>query len=357
MTKHSGTSISEACPEMPLVSIIIVSYNGGDFLLNCLNSVLKTDYPNYEIIVVDNGSTDGSIEIIKQKFKKIKIIENGKNLGFSIGNNIGIRSSCGDYIVLLNQDTIVTKNWLKELVKEAKRHGEGFYNPKILLIDNPKLLDSAGNNLHITGIAMPRGLYEADRGQYNKFEEIAYANGTCVLLPKTTLQIVGLLDPVYFAYGEDVDWSWRGRMLGIKSYYVPSATIYHKHSLNWGRLSKRKLYFVERNRLLTNLKNYSKRTLLLLSPIFVIVEVAILTHAFINGWLPEKIKAYLDLIRLRTYIRQQRNFLQKKRRIPDKEIIRVFSDKIDHPFLKHPAIGVLNHILKPLTRIIRQCIK
>jgi GT2 family glycosyltransferase len=203
---------------------------------------------------------------------------------------------------------------------------------------------------------MARGLYEIDKGQYSTFEEVAYANGTCVLLPRTTLRIVGLLDPVYFAYGEDVDWSWRARMLGIKSYYVPSAIIYHKLSSSFGRLSKRKFYLIERNRLLTELKNYSRNTLIVLLPMILTVEVSILVYAFINGMLREKIKVYSDLLRLRHYIIQQRSLLQSHRKVPDREIIKIFDDEINHPFLATSATHVLNRFLKLLAKIIQPCI-
>jgi hypothetical protein len=344
----------------PLVSIIILNFNGGDLLSKCLRAVIATDYPFYETIVVDNASTDGSFEIAKKMFRragKIRFIGNNKNVGYCNGNNIGIHYAQGDYIALLNSDVIVTPNWLNEIMKEVARLSSGFYVPKLLLLDNPRILDSAGNVIHLSGIGFSRGLCEFDLDQYNKVEETAYAGGACFLVSKKAVEEIGLLDPIYFAFNEDNDWGWRGRMFGMKSYYIPSPVIYHKWGASWGRATKKKFYFIERNRIITLLKNYSKRSLILLIPILSLTEISVLLYAFASGWLPEKIAGYSDLIKLREYIKKQRKFLQQHRKVSDEVVIRVFSNGIDVFFVNNPAIDVLNHILEFLANIVRPWIK
>lgn len=345
---------------LPLVSIIILNYNGGELFINCLESVLASKYPFFQVIVVDNASTDKSLETAKLMFhnaKNVVFIANNKNLGFCVGNNIGIKHALGEHVILLNDDVVVTSDWLSELVKEARKHHNGFYVPKILLLDRQNTLESVGNEIHFSGIGFSRGLGELDRNQHNIVEEIAYAGGACLFVSKKTIKEIGLLDPVYFAFNEDTDWCWRGRMFGIKSYCVPSAIIYHKWGGSFGLMSKNKFYYVERNRLLTVLKNYSRRTLLLFLPIFLLIEIATFFYAFDNRMMGEKIKAYSDVIRLKGYIEQQRSFLQKNRRFSDKEVTRVFSDRINHVLLKSPAFNVLNHIVKFLVNILRPLIR
>jgi GT2 family glycosyltransferase len=358
MNKGSKNSEKMENPlNLPLVSIIILNYNGGEMFLNCLRSVLKTEYPSYEVVVVDNGSTDGSIDVAEQMFSRVRCIKNNRNLGFCVGNNMGIKETRGEYIVLLNNDTVVSQNWLIKLMEEVIKIGTGFFNPKILLMDNPKIIDSVGNNLQLAGFGLPRGLGEIDKGQYNRVEEVAYANGTCLLVARNVIEKIGMLDPVFFAYNEDVDWCWRGRMFGIKSYYVSSAVVYHKWGASWGRVNKKKFYFLERNRIITILKNYSKRSLILLIPILLLVEISILFYAFKCGWLAEKMNAYSDSIKLMNYIKKQRNFLQQNRKISDKEVIEIFRDRIDHLFVSNSATEILNHMLEFFARIMRPWIR
>ena len=139
-----------------LVSIIILNYNAGQILSDCFESVIKTNYDNFEIIIVDNASEDKSYRKCKEKFERTRIIENEKNLGYCEGNNIGIREAKGDYIVILNPDTIVESNWIEELISAYSKFGEGLYQPKILSLDKTEILQSTGNMLHIFGFGFAR---------------------------------------------------------------------------------------------------------------------------------------------------------------------------------------------------------
>ena len=124
----------------PLVSVIILNYNAGNLLSECIESVLKTDYEKFEIIIVDNDSKDDSIDRCKEKFRDVQIIENKKNLGYCEGNNVGIRNAKGEFIAILNPDTVVDSNWLKELIKGYKIFGDGMYQPRFLTTNNHKIL-------------------------------------------------------------------------------------------------------------------------------------------------------------------------------------------------------------------------
>jgi len=188
----------------PKISIIIVNYNGKDYLENCLSSIFKTEYQNFEVIVVDNASTDGSVQQIRQKFPTTKIIFNKKNLG-SAGRNSGIVHAQGEFVVLLDSDTIVSPNWLSEFMAAFEKKGYGMYQGKLLFMDQPNKINSAGCMLNIFGFSYARGSGEIDKAQYDKSEKINFTSGACTFLPRSVFEKVGLFDLNFFAYVEDTD--------------------------------------------------------------------------------------------------------------------------------------------------------
>jgi len=348
---QDGEELSEEMPlRTPAVSVIILNYNGKDVLPACLRSVHDSRYSNFEVILVDNGSTDQSVEVAARDFPETIIVRNEKNLGYSIGNNIGIARSKGEYLVLLNNDTVVHPDWLRELVKGAVQLNGGFYQPKILLMEDPKIINSAGNMIHLAGFGLCRGIGEPDTGQYEERVEIGYASGACVFVSRRAIEEVGLLDPVYFAYNEDTDWGWRGRIFGWKSFYIPTAVIYHKWS-RLGSLSNLKFYYLERNRIATIVKNYSDQTLILLLPILLLFELAVVFYSLRRGWLREKIKGYVDLFKSRRSLMAQRRQLQAKRRFGDSVVMRVFVNEMKHSYLGSTA-APLNKIAQFLSWIV-----
>ena len=203
--------------ENPLVSVIVLNYNAGELLLNCIESIKKSAYKNLEIIVVDNISTDKSQKICKEKYPDIKLIQNDENFGYCEGNNIGIREAKGDYIIILNPDTIVESNWVEELISAYNKFGEGLYQPKILSLDKPDILQSTGNMLHIFGFGFAKGKGKKDEMYNNEIVKIGYASGTCLFTTRNVLDKVGLLDSFLFLYHDDLDLGWRASQIGINS--------------------------------------------------------------------------------------------------------------------------------------------
>jgi len=220
--------------ENPLVSIVILNFNSGNILSNCVDSIKNSKYSNYEIIVVDNASEDESISLCKQKFSDIKFIENKKNLGFSEGNNIGIKKANGKFILILNPDTIVKQNWLDELLNAYQINGEGLYQPKLLALDDKSRINSAGNMIQVFGFGFSRGKGETDKGQYDSFQQIGFASGACLFTSMSVMEKIGYFESFLFAYNEDMDLGWRAAKMGINSYYVPSSVVYHKESYSHG---------------------------------------------------------------------------------------------------------------------------
>ena len=246
----------------PKFSIVLVNYNGKGFTAECVRSVLNSNYSNFEIILVDNASTDGSIEEIESLFgtdKRLKIIRNKQNLHFVGGNNIGLKNSSGEFAILLNNDTEAEPNWLKEIALVMQDRNICASQPKILRYDNPSIIDNTGGSLDRYGYAHGRGHDELDKNQYNEVDEIFYAGATAMVLRMDTLKEVGILDTKFLIYAEDVDLSWRIRLRGYSICYIPKSIVYHKGSKTVFRHpGKIRVFELSRtNRLSTLIKNYS----------------------------------------------------------------------------------------------------
>jgi len=316
--------------ENPLVSVIVLNYNAGELLLNCIESIKKSAYKNLEIIVVDNISTDKSQETCKEKYPDIKLIQNNENFGYCEGNNIGIREAKGDYIVILNPDTIVESNWIEELISAYNKFGEGLYQPKHLSLNEKTVYMSAGKMLNMFGFGYAREKGNRDENQFNKIEEIGYASGTCLFTSSAVLKKVGLFDPFIFLYHDDLDLGWRASQLGIKSYYVPTSLIYHaeSYSLKW---NAEKFYWLERNRKFCILTHYSKQTYSKIFPTLLAVDFFVWIFYLTKGFLGSKIRAELDIIKNRKAIKIKYEELESKKIVSDKELIAKFSDSLHVP--------------------------
>jgi hypothetical protein len=246
----------------PFVSIVILNYNGQKFLENCLRSALDSDFETFEIVLVDNASTDNSVEIAKSFIadSKLKIICLEENLGFSRGNNVGASVASGKYVVFLNNDTVVEKNWLKELVKVMENdHDIGAVQPKLLFLDRPDEVQSAGNFIDTLGFTIPRVRLSLERKKFGCQAEIA-ATGAALLIRRDLFFHIGGFESNFFAYYEDTDLSWRVRMAGKSILFVPSSIVYHAEGAGFSRvkLAFRLNHYV-RNQLFTVFKNYSLR--------------------------------------------------------------------------------------------------
>lgn len=240
----------------PKVSIIILNWNGGEDVLECLKSVKDIDYPDYEVIVVDNGSTDNSVEGIKRSFPNINLIQNNKNLGFPEGTNVGIRAATGDYIMLLNDDTVVARNILKDLVEAMGSNANiGIAGPTILYYSEPDKIWSAGGKLSSLGYAshIGKGL-KLNKELFNKPRFVDYITGCAVLIKKEVIDKIGLLDPEYFLYFEDADFCLRAKKAGYEYMYVPSPTVWHKATGEW-ITNPTQAYYYMRNAIVFARKN------------------------------------------------------------------------------------------------------
>lgn len=219
----------------PLVSVVILNYNGAQYIVNCLNSVLGSFNISFEVIFVDNASTDDSLSIVDglkkvAKNHQLTIVRNSSNLGFAQGNNIGMAYARGEYLVFLNNDTVVEPAWLQELVTAMVLDQEiGAAQSKLLMLnDRERIFDSAGDFMDFYGTVLRRAADEKDLGQYETLEEVLSARGACMIVRHSVLKEVGGFDPAFVLGYEDIDLCWRIRLRGYKVVYVPKSVVFHK---------------------------------------------------------------------------------------------------------------------------------
>ena len=339
----------------PLISIVILNYNAEKFLDECISSIYKTEKINFEIILVDNASTDKSYREYTQKFPEIKLIENKKNLGYCEGNNIGIRASKGEFIVVLNPDTVVTPTWLSELFNIYKKNGEGIYQPKILATTNHDMLLSSGQFIQLFGFGYSRGKGEKHIQENNGIEKIGYASGTCLFTSKAIIEKLDYFDPFLFAYHDDLDLCWRAAMFGIRSFYVPTSVIFHPiegYSFKW---SKFKFYLMERNRQYCLLTHFTNSSYLKMLPSLILVDIAVSLFYLKKGMFITKIKTSLNILKNLRKISKKYKKIQSNRTSSDKEILNIFQNEIQVPkwVASEENSESFNNLLNKLSKISR----
>ncbi|MGZ8474050.1 MAG: glycosyltransferase family 2 protein [Candidatus Deferrimicrobiaceae bacterium] len=248
----------------PLFSVIILNWNGRHLLEECIESISSQSFRDFETIIVDNGSTDGSIEWMRGRWEDtVRIVPLPSNLGFAGGNNAGIRIARGKYVILLNNDAAVDPGWLAALADAVRRHPDaGMFTPKILNYHRRNEIDNTGLIIYPDGLARGRHRLEKDDGRFDEEGEALVPSGCAGVYRKEMLDRIGLLDDTFFAYGEDVDLGLRARWAGWGCFYVPSAVVYHKYSATTGAYSPRKAFLVERNRFWILMKNFPWREIL-----------------------------------------------------------------------------------------------
>lgn len=239
----------------PQVAIIVLNWNGGEDTLACLESLRQLDYPNYEIVVVDNGSTDGSAQAIRDAFPDVMMLGTGKNLGFAEGNNVGLRyalAGSADYVLLLNDDTEVASDFISVLVcaVEATPHA-GVAGPTIYYFNRPTTIWAAGGTIDWRrGNSHLMALNEVDEGQYDVVREVDFVTGCALLARREVVDQVGMLDSRFFMYYEEAEWCVRVARAGYKILHVPQAHVWHKIVPTQQSASPRVHYYMTRNRLL-----------------------------------------------------------------------------------------------------------
>ncbi|HEX9429458.1 MAG TPA: glycosyltransferase family 2 protein, partial [Candidatus Bathyarchaeia archaeon] len=313
----------------PHVSVIIVHVRGFEPLTNTLKSVLNSSYDNLEVILVDNGSTDGSIGLVHRSFgDRIRILRTAGNVGFVKGCNYALERVQADYVVLLNDDTVVEPDWLNQLVEVAESDSSiAACQPKLKMLKSPDYFEyngACGGMIDLCGIPFTRGRLfdraEEDFGQYDKKVEVFWASGAAMFLRYRAAREVGYLDDLFYFHMEEIDLSWRLRMRGYKVVSVPSSVVYH---LGGATPVPRTSFLKHRNNLLMLAKNYSWQSLAVFLPIRLFMDAGYLAYLSLKGRYKfglDAFASYAWILRSMKKVIQARRASQKIRVAPDKAI-------------------------------------
>jgi len=308
-----------------LASVIVLNWNGLEFLEGCLSSLEKQTIKDYEIIFVDNGSSDKSVNYVSSNFTNVIIIELNENLGFCRANNKGFEYATGKYIAFLNNDTIVHKNWLESQINFLEKYPKySFCSSKMLLMDNKEIIDNVGTSFSTSGIGRKIGWMQKDVGQFEENQEVFGICGGAALLRKTLLDDIGVFDEDFFIIGEDIDLSFRAQIAGYNGIYIPEAIVYHKVAPKRGNESDFSIYYSNRNLVWTLIKNMP--TLLLLKYLLSIIFY----HSFsvmksiMRGKGSVIFKAKFDAIKKLKSMYRKRQEIQKVRKISLNELSKRF---------------------------------
>ena len=282
----------------PKVAIVIVNWNGISDTVECIESLMKIEYSDFNVIVVDNGSSNNDADKLKEKFSKIRVIALKRNLGFAIANNVGIRialNAGADYVLLLNNDTIVDKKFLTELVKIAQNNSRiGILGSKQYFYDDKKRIWYAGGKLNMLFTHKSIGVRKLDSGQYERTEETDFVIGACMLVRKSVFESIGLLPREYFLGWEDIDFCIAAKKNKYTCMFVPSSIIWHKVSASYTRhnLGHKQVFYGFRNRVIMRHKFLprSKFVLFILIHFFLVMPVHVVYYILVYKD-PKRIKS------------------------------------------------------------------
>lgn len=309
----------------PKISLIIVNYNGLKYLKDCFNSVKKISYPfdKIETIMVDNASNDGSVDYIRKNYPWVRVLELDKNYGFAKANNIGVENANGEYVVFLNNDTVVTPDWLSKLVDMMEKDRDiGVAGGKLLFLDTPGKIDSAGGDIVFNGRGYDIGFLDDDAEKYNIAGSRGCVCAAAMMVRREEFLAFGGFDEDYFMYFEDVDLCWRYWLYGKKVMYVPLSVVYHKYGGISGKFrhAPLRVFYGTRNSLFNIIKNYEAHNIPfafffpllyhIFKTLYFLIRLNVKSALLI-------VKAYVSFIRLLPRTMDKRKEIQKRRKVSD----------------------------------------
>ncbi len=307
----------------PLVSIIVVNYNGGEHLPRCLETLCLDSYPAREIIVVDNASADTSSIILKDlsvRHADLVVLWSDQNLGYAGGVNLALAAAAGDYVAILNNDIIVDPGWLAPLIAFLEERPEvGAVNPLIALADR-KRINALGQTLHVTGLGFNRHLGRLVKSVSREPAKVSGIQGGAFVIRRALLEQMGGLDAAGFLYHEDVNVSWLLNLMGFDLYCVPESVVRHDYCLS---VHPAKLHLLERNRWAMLLAYLHWSTLVLLMPALMATEILIWGYCLLRGWafIQAKAVSYQWLFRNRRQIAKRRKLAASLRKLSDWQLL------------------------------------
>lgn len=347
--------------QLPKIAVLILGYNDEKNLKEALDSALDQTYKNYQVIYIDNASTDASLSSVRENYPQLETIAYEKNLGYAGAYAKVLKETFEkdyDGAVLLNSDVIVDKNWLEELVTSAYRDEKiAIAQPKIFLAnENKHLANTFGNHINYLGFGFCGHYKKQDDENFNCDQEIISASGASLLVKKQVYEKIGGLDEKFFAYLEDQDLSWRALMQGYKIVLAAKSVMWHKYVFQKNARNSWKFFTLERNRLYFLFKNYSAKTLFLLAPMFLVMEIGILADSLSKGYFLDKIRAYGAFFGNIGLLWRDRKIIQNRRILSDKKLFSKLSPTVDFEEINSPALVIANKILSGYYKLIKPVI-
>jgi len=304
---------------VPDISVIVVNYNGRRFLDACLTALAAQEGVRFEVVLVDNASQDGSAAFVRERYPWVRTIELDENRGFAGGNNRGASEARGRLLAFLNNDTRAQPDWLSALVTGLDAPDVAMATSRLLYMHNPAILDSAGDGMTRAGGAFKRG-HGAPATQHTRRREVFAACGAAFLIDHQVFEEAGRFDEDFFLSHEDVDLSYRVRLLGYRCIYVPEAIVLHAGSATMGRTSKTSVYYGQRNLEWLYVKNTPGSLLLRTLPLHAVYLVAACAYFTWAGRLPSFLSAKWSAFRALPRMWGKRRNIQRRRRIPPAQI-------------------------------------
>jgi GT2 family glycosyltransferase len=317
-------------------SFVVVNFNGRDFLEPCLESILAQTVPASEVIVVDNGSSDDSVSLVRGREPAVRLIEAGRNLGFPAACNRGIKASSGELVAILNNDIVLHPQWLENLLKYDREPWD-FWASRIMFAREPTLVDSAGDGMAVVGAGFKVGY----RQPASRFDEVREVFGPCAaaaLYRRSMLEALGGFDPDFFLVYEDADLSMRARLRGHRCLYVPEAMVCHHVNSSIRSFSETYVYYGHRNSEFLFWQNMPALLLLLYLPERAAFNLLSFAFFASRGRGGAFIRAKLDVLRSWRRILVKRRSVQRDRRVTS----RVFRRILERNWLKHRRKGAVN---------------
>jgi GT2 family glycosyltransferase len=283
----------------------------------------------------------------------VEVVALGRNAGFAAGCNEGARHASGDAFVFLNPDTVAAPGAVAELVRPLEDPTIGIVSARLRLLDRPELLNSAGNEVHVTGIAWA-GLYGRPADSVTELRDIAFPTGAAMAIRRELFEELGGFTEELFMYQEDLELGWRARLRGLRVVVSPGADVYHEY--DFGR-HQSKHYLLERNRLVFVLSSYSPRLLVLLAPVLVSTEAAMLVLAVKEGWARDKLAGWGWLLRHAGWLRRHRRETQRLRRVRDRELVRYLSPVVAPAMISVPSpVRAINPLVAKYWELVKKAL-
>lgn len=315
------------------VSIIVVNWNRAGLLKDCLSALSCQSYSNYEIIVVDNGSADDSVTLVKEKFPLVKLVELAENRGFTGGNAAGLEVADGEFIALVNNDARAEPGWLESLLRPMLTDAAIGLCASKLIIDGTDAIDSAGDAITTAGVGFNRGL-GVDSRQFSFSEPIFGACGAAVVYRRSMLREIGFFDADFFLYDEDIDLSFRAQLAGWKCQFVPDAVAHHKGNATSERLSDLHVYYHTRNLEFVWIKNMPSKLMLRFLHHKLIQELAAFGYLCLrHGRWKAFFRAKKDAIGMLPNMLKKRREIQRRRTVSDRYVKQILTPVLEREYL------------------------